>query len=95
MQARTEIAMRVIAARGRSGATALEVGEAVTEKWSRPMSKADREAVGLAMVTRLAMVMTRDNRFMLKRFEGTAMAPALRVEDMPSPGFVRVPGGEA
>jgi hypothetical protein len=96
MQVRTETALAAIAEHGRDGASGLQVGQAVTAKWSRPMSMADKEAVGLAMVVRLVrdglVVATRGNRFMLRTLEGRAVPPALRLEDMPQPGFVRVPG---
>jgi hypothetical protein len=96
MEARFEAAMGVIAQRGRDGASALRIGEAVTARWNRAMSKDDRDAVGLAMATRLVRdglaVATSGNRFMLRMHAGKAVPPAVRVEDMPAPGFTRTPG---
>ena len=87
--------MEVLAGRGRNGASTLDIGEAVTARWSRRMSKADRDAVGLAMATRLVRdglaVATRGNRFMLPEYDGEAVPPAVRVEDVPAPGFAHVP----
>jgi hypothetical protein len=95
MKARVEAATAVVSDRGRDGATALQIGIAMTVRWSRAMSRDDREAVGLAVATRLVRdglaVVTRGNRFMLKMHARKAVPPAVRAEDMPAPGFMRVP----
>jgi hypothetical protein len=95
MRVRAELAMRAVRERRRAGATAMDVGRAVTSRWSRDMRPEDVEVVGLAMAVRLVrdglVVMTRDNRFMLPEHAGKAVPPAVRVEDAPPPGFMRVP----
>jgi hypothetical protein len=95
MEARAVAALAMIAEQGRHGATALDVGAVVTAKWTRRMSDADKEVLGLATGARLVrdglVVVTRGNRFMLTRFDGKAVPPPVRVEDMPAPGFSRVP----
>jgi hypothetical protein len=90
-------ALAKIAERGRSGATARELGIAMVDGTERGwrMSDGAKELLGLATGTGLVRaglaVVTRGNRFMLKQFEAKAVPPALRVEDVPAPGFVRVP----
>jgi hypothetical protein len=95
------VALEIITGRGRAGATALEIGVAVVLSWrnrgkvwrrARGMRMADREALGLAAALRLVeggqVVATEHNRFMLVRFAKKSVPPAVRVEDMPAPGFM-------
>jgi hypothetical protein len=95
-----EQVLAVIARHGREGATALAIGNGMvagTLRASR-LDMSAKEMKGLAMATRLVregvVVATRGNRFMLAKLADEAVAPALRREDMPPPGFRRVPGAQ-
>src|SRR5262249_28586391 len=92
-----ERALAMIMRRGRDGATALEIGIAMVDGTGRSwrMGIAAQELLGLTMGMGLVRaekaVATRNNRFMLKEYDGKAVPPSVRVEDVPAPGFVRVP----
>jgi hypothetical protein len=100
LEGRAKVAMEVIARRGRDGASAFEIGKAIAAarrpRWTVGHVSGDqKEALGLAEGARLVRdglaVATRENRFMLARFEARSVAPSVRLEDQPPPGFVRVP----
>jgi hypothetical protein len=94
-------AMAFMAAHGRSGATALEIGIASVAGTRRAhaMGRAGIEQMGLALGVALAReglaVATKGNRFVLMQHAKQAVPPVVAVEDTPPPGFIRVPGGEA
>ena len=94
-------ALAMIGECGRDSASALDVGIAMVAGTSADwrMGKVAKENMGLAMAMRLVRdgeaVATRDNRFMLAKQIDVAVPPVVRVEDVPAPGFVRVPGGGA
>jgi hypothetical protein len=87
----------MIGERGHSGASALEIGKAMVAGTpaAQRMGMVAKERMGLEMASRLvregAVAATRGNCFMLK---GDAVPPLVRCEDMPLPGFRRVPGAE-
>jgi hypothetical protein len=87
-----ERALQIIAARGRNGATGLEIGMAVGSH--RRMSRSAMELVGVEIGARLVaegvVMVTRGNRFVLVQIAHQAIAPATEVYDMPWPGFKRV-----
>jgi hypothetical protein len=81
--------------RGRHGVTAVEIGvEMMIGRRNGYRTRATLERMGLEMGVALArdklVVPTRNNRFMLARFAAKSVPPAVRVEDMPAPGFMRV-----
>jgi hypothetical protein len=94
---RRERALAIIAEYGRCGASALDLGHEMTKGsvQGERMGHAAKERLGLTighvLVQHRLVVATRHNRFVLAQVASQAVPPALRFEDMPQPGFVRVP----
>jgi hypothetical protein len=86
------MALAMIRRCGKGGASALDIGNAVAAARHR-MSMRAREMVGLEMATRLVrdglVTATRGNCFILARYKGKAVAPAVEVDAL---GFKRVAG---
>jgi hypothetical protein len=77
------MALALIGRRGKDGASALDIGVAMLAARSprhRHMSKAARESMGLEMAASLVrgglVVATRNNRFMLARYQGHSVPPS-------------------
>jgi hypothetical protein len=89
---RRAMALAMIRRCGKGGASALDIGNAVAAARHR-MSMRAREMVGLEMATRLVrdglVTATRGNCFILARYKGKAVAPAVEVDAL---GFKRVAG---
>ena len=88
MGERVQVALKRIAARGKDGSTALEIGDAISRQWGRTrrrkMSKTHKEVLGSATATRLTeagvVVATRYNKFILARHKSKRVPPAVEVE---------------
>jgi hypothetical protein len=81
-------ALEMVTRRGRMGASALDIGDALAEamgpRQRRGFRRRDREAAGLAEGLRLVRaglaVPTRGNLFMLAKHEGKAVPPAVEAD---------------
>jgi hypothetical protein len=88
-------AIEMVTRRGRAGASALDIGNALADamgpRQRRGFRRADREAAGLAEGLRLAqeglVVVTRSNQFMLTKHKGWSVTPASQTDDL---GFRRI-----
>jgi hypothetical protein len=94
---RREQVLEIIARAGRNGASAFEIGAGLTNGsvQGRQMNKAAKELLGLKVASALVqdhlVIPTQDNRFMLAKLAEKAVPPMMQREDMPSPGFWRIP----
>ena len=80
-----ELALALVARHGRNGVSALDIGNAVTKGPAcHRLSMRVRELMGLELATRLVrdglVTATRGNCFILARYKGKAVPPAVEVE---------------